>query len=179
MCSSDLELRYVDNDASVGVPMMQKMGVKYVMLFTEAAKSQAETRGELSLVASSGPWNIYRVADSDVVQPLTVQPVVVEARGGDQRERHLELGTSWFQNPDEWAALPADDGPAEWQRIEVQVDESRRIGEKPMAPGRKVDIVVPKGVIDPVDLPEVTVSGVVMGDQNLSFDVSKIGRAHV
>ena len=169
------ELRYVDNDASVGVPMMQKMGVKYVMLFTEAAKSQAETRGELSLVASSGPWNIYRVADSDVVQPLTVQPVVVEARGGDQRERHLELGTSWFQNPDEWAALPADDGPAEWQRIEVQVDESRRIGEKPMAPGRKVDIVVPKGVIDPVDLPEVTVSGVVMGDQDLSFDVSKVG----
>ena len=169
------ELRYVDNDASVGVPMMQKLGVKYVMLFTEAAKTQAETRGELTLVASSGPWNIYRVADSDVVQPLTVQPVVVQPRGGDQRERHLELGTSWFQNPDEWAAMPADDGPAEWQRIEVQVDEDRRMGEKPMAPGRKVDIVVPKGVIDPVELPPVTVSNVVMGDQDLSFDVSEVG----
>jgi hypothetical protein len=32
------ELRYIDNDASVGVPMAQKLGLKYVMVFTKAAK---------------------------------------------------------------------------------------------------------------------------------------------
>jgi hypothetical protein len=169
------ELRYTDNDASVGVPMMQKMGIKYLMVFTQAARAQAATRDDLTLVATSGPWEIYTVADSDLVVPLTVQPVVVNGRGGDQRERHLELGTSWFQNPDEWAAMPADDGPADWQRIDVNVDMTRRVGNKPLEPGRKVDIVVPSEDIVVKPLKEVTVSNVDMGDQDLSFDVSEIG----
>jgi hypothetical protein len=97
------ELRYTNTNAAVGVPMMQKMGIKYLMVFTSAAKDQADSRDDLELVATSGPWNIYRVIDSEVVVPLTVQPVVVNGRSGDQRERNLELGTSWFQNPDEWA----------------------------------------------------------------------------
>ena len=168
------ELRYVDNDASVGVPMLQNMGIKYVMVFTQAAKDQAETRGDLELVAVSGPWNIYRVADSEVVVPLTVQPVVVEGRSGDQRERNLELGTSWFQNPDEWAAIPADEGPAEWQRIEVAVDETRRVGTAE-DPGRRVDVVVPVDEIDVVPLPEIEISNYRMGDQDISFDVSQVG----
>ena len=169
------ELRYTDNNAAIGVPMMQKMGMKYLMVFTQAAKDQADTRSDLALVATSGPWKIYRVQDSDVVEPLTVQPVVVKGRSGDQRERHLELGTSWFQNTSEWAAMPADDGPADWQRISVQVDLTRRVGAKPMAPGRKVDIVVPKNTIVPKALPAITVSNYHLGDQDLSFDVSQVG----
>ena len=169
------ELRYVDNNAGIGVPMMQKMGIKYVMVFTEAAKAQADTRSDLTLVAESGPWKIYSVADADVVTPLTVQPVVVRPRSGDQRERNLELGTSWFQNSDDWAAMPADDGPADWQRIDVQVDLERRVGNKPLEPGRKVDVVVPTDVIKVTPVPEITVSNVQMGDQDLSFEVSKPG----
>jgi len=169
------ELRYVDNDASVGVPMMQTMGIKYLMVFTQKAKDQAESRGDLTLVAESGPWQIYTVADSPVVEPLTVRPVVVNGRSGDQRERHLELGTSYFQHPEEWAAMPADDGPDEWQRIDAQVDLTRRVGNEPLEPGRKVDIVVPAETIERVELPEIEVSNVVMGDQDLSFDVSEIG----
>ena len=49
------ELRYTDNNAAVGVPMMQKMGVKYLMVFTEAAKAQADTRSDLELVARERP----------------------------------------------------------------------------------------------------------------------------
>ena len=169
------ELRYVDNNAAVGVPMMQKLGIRYLMVFTEAAKSQAATRGDLTLIAESGPWKIYEVADSDIVVPLSVQPVVVNQRAGDQRERNLELGTSWFQNPTEWAALPADDGPGEWQRIDVQVDMNRRVGNEPLEPGRKVDIVVPSQNIAPVSLAPVTVSKVDMGDQDLRFEVSQPG----
>lgn len=169
------ELRYTDNDASVGVPMMQTMGIKYLMVFTQKAKDQAESRGDLTLVAESGPWQIYTVADSPVVEPLTVQPVIVNGRDGDQRERHLELGTSYFQHPEEWAAIPADDGPDEWQRIDAQVDLTRRVGNEPLEPGRKVDIVVPAETIEPVELPEIEVTNVVMGDQDLRFDVSEIG----
>ncbi len=126
------------------------------------------------LVGSSGPWDIYEVTDSVVVEPLTVQPVVVRGRPGDARERNLELGTSWFQHPEEWAAMPADDGPAEWQRISVQVDLERREGE-PGDSGRKVDIVEPVEPIEPVALPPVEVSDVQIEQQSLSFSVDQVG----
>ncbi|MFT3853036.1 MAG: 6-pyruvoyl-tetrahydropterin synthase-related protein [Ilumatobacteraceae bacterium] len=174
------ELHYDDGDTAKGVPYMQALGVNYLMVFTQEAKDQADalTQGadpQLTKIASSGPWNIYQVADSPLVQPLTVQPVVVNPRGGDQRERHLELGTSWFQHRDEWAAMPADGGPADWQRIDVVPDATRNDGKTTGQAGHKVDIVVPKQQIEPVDLPQVTVSNVHLGDQDVSFDVDKVG----
>ncbi len=169
------ELRYDDNDAAKGVPYLQTLGVKYLMVFTEKAKAQAEKRDELTKLASVGPWNIYQVADSDLVVPLAVQPVVVGHRDGDQRERNLELGMSWFQHQDEWAAIPANDGPDEWQRIDVAVDPTRSDGLAPGASGRKIDIVQPVEAIVPKALPAVTISNVKLGDQDLRFTVDQIG----
>jgi hypothetical protein len=175
------ELRYVDNDAAVGVPHLQALGVRYAMVRTPEAKREAREQPELTLLATSGPWEIYQVADSDIVVPLDVQPVVVEGRGGDQRERHLELGTSWFQHPEDWAALPADDGPDDWQRITVGVDESRQIPdptrppEDPDTRGKQVDIVVPEQTIEPVPLDPIQVSDVEMGEQDLTFRVDRVG----
>jgi hypothetical protein len=99
---------------------------------------------------------------------------VVRDRPGDGRERNLELGTSWFQNRDEWLAMPADDGPDKWQRVSVQVDLSRREGV-PGEPGRRVDIVTPVEAIQPVAVPPVTVSNVDIQQQSMSFDVDQIG----
>lgn len=165
------ELRYVDNDAAVGVRHLRDLGVRYTMVRTDAAKAQAAAQPELELIGRSGPWEIYQVADSDIVVPLEVQPVVVAPRPGDQRERHLELGTSWFQQREEWPVIPADDGPDEWQRITIEVDEERRIDE----PGRRVDIVVPVEPLEVVELPEVAVSNVEIGQQSVSFDVDRTG----
>ncbi len=168
------ELRYVDNDANVGVRHLQDLGVRYVMVRTDEAKAQAATQAELTFITSSTPWDIYRVADSDIVVPLSTQPVVVAGRSGDARERNLELGTSWFQNPEEWAAMPADDGPDTWQRIGVDVDLSRREGT-PGENGRRVDIVVPNEPIQAVALPAVAVSNVQIEQESLSFDVDQVG----
>jgi hypothetical protein len=154
---------------------MQTLGVKYLMVFTEAAKAQADTQVDLTLVATSGPWNVYEVAGSAIVEGLSVEPVVVNGRDGDQRERNLELGTSWFQHREEWAAMPADDGPESWQRIDVSVDLSRRIGAKPRDPGRRVDVVQPAEPIEVRQLPEVRVSNIDLGEQDLQFTVDKIG----
>jgi hypothetical protein len=175
------ELRYVNNDADVGVRHLQDLGVRYAMVRTDAAKGEAQDQDDLTLLDTVGPWEIYRVADSDVVEALTVQPVVVEARPGDQRERHLELGTSWFQQPGEWAALPADDGPEAWQRIEAVVDETRlvpdpnRPADDPDGRGKQVDIVVPASPIEEVALPAVEVSDVEVDQQELSFRVDQVG----
>lgn len=164
------ELRYVDNNAEVGVPELQALGIRYYMAVTPEAVAQADAQAELSLITTAGPWHIYEVADSDIVVPLTTQPVVVKTNGGDARERWLEVGTSWFQHPDEWAALPASDGPAEWQRVEVEPDVSRR----PEPPTKQVDIVQPSDTINEVPLDAVTVSDVDVGDSSVSFHVDKI-----
>lgn len=164
------ELRYVDNDASVGVPMMQKMGIRYLMVFTADARREADSNEDLELIGEVGPWNIYEVAGSDLVVPLDVQPVVVNERDGDQRERSLELGSSWFQNSDEWAALPAFDGPESWDRIDAIVDASRMSLDP-----KRVDVLVPGQMVDAQKLPEVTVSNVVVGEESVDFDVSEPG----
>ena len=119
------QLRYVNNDAEAGVPELQALGVRYLMVTTDAAIREADAQPELTPITESGPWKIYQVADSDLVVPLAVQPVVVNHRGGDQRERWLEVGTSWFQHQDDWAAMPAADGPSDWQRVDV----ARRRGD--------------------------------------------------
>jgi 6-pyruvoyl-tetrahydropterin synthase related domain len=169
------ELRYDNNDAAKAVPYLQTLGVKYLMVFTEKAKAQADTRDELTKVGSVGPWNIYQVAGSDLVEPLAMQPVVVNPRSGDQRERNLEMGMSWFQHRNEWAAMPADGGPASWQRIDVQVDATRSDGLATGDSGRKIDIVQPSEPIVAKQLPAVTVSNVRLGDQDLHFHVDKVG----
>ncbi|MEX0846761.1 MAG: hypothetical protein WD023_03200 [Ilumatobacteraceae bacterium] len=162
------QLRYDNTDAAKGVPYLQSLGVTYVMVFTEAAKAQADQQADLTLVGQSGPWNIYRVAGSDLVVPLATQPVVVNSRPGDPRERNLELGMSWFQHRDEWTALPADGGPEAWQRIDVAPDVARRQNDR-------VDIVQPVEPITPVPLPAVTVSNVELGEQDLRFTVDQVG----
>ena len=172
------ELRYVNNNASVGVGYLQALGIDYYMAVTPEAISQADVvaaaDGTLTQVAQAGPWRIYEVADSDVVVSLDREPVVVESRDGDQRERWLEVGTSWLQQPAEWPALPAADGPAEWQRARVEIDESRREG-LPGSDSRKVDIVTLADPVDerPVEPPVVT--DVVIEDESVSFRVDRPG----
>ena len=168
------ELRYDNNDAAKGVAYMRALGVKYFMGFTPEAVTAASAQPGLMKVAQSGPWVIFRVSESDLVVPIAVQPVVVSMASGDPRERWLEIGTSWFQHADEWAALPADAGPQEWQHIDAKIDMTRREGE-PGASGRRVDIVAPAQAIEPVALPPVVVSNVEMGQSDVSFSVDKIG----
>ena len=87
-------------------------------------------------IATSGPWTIYEVADSDLVVPARpTQPRAWPSGAdalGEMRDRWLELGTSWFQHQDDWAAVPADAGPSDWQRITV---EPRRAEDRRPAPG--------------------------------------------
>jgi hypothetical protein len=168
------ELRYDNNDAAKGVRYLQELGVRYYMAFTTEAINSAATQPALLEVARSGPWVVYEVESSDWVVPMMRQPVVVNEREGDQRERWLELGSSWFQHGEEWAATPVDDGPETWQRIDVEVDLDRRVGE-PGDPSRNVDIVTPVQEIKTVELPEVRISEFERKQDSVSFKVDKVG----
>ena len=168
------ELRYDNNDPVIGVGYMRMLGIKYYMAFTPEAVQKADTVTDLVKVGTTGPWNIYELVDMPMVVALDTQPVVVNQRDGDRRERWLEIGTSYFQHTDEWAALPVSDGPAEWQRVDADVDESRQMGNEG-DPGRQVDIVQPAQTIEPKSLDAATVSNVVIDDESVSFSVDKVG----
>jgi len=168
------ELRYDNNDAAKGVQYLQDLGVKYFLGFTPEAIAQASTQSALTEVARSGPWVIYKVASSDIVVPLDVQPVVVRNSGSDPRENWLEVGMSWFQNKQDWAALPAASGPSEWQQIDANLDIMRRDG-LPGQSARSVDIVVPATPITAVALEHVTITNVQIGQSDVRFSVDKVG----
>lgn len=170
------ELRYDNNDAAKGVAYMRMMGIRYFMGYTTEAIAKADEQPELTKVGTSGPWHLYELTDTAIVEPLAVQPVVVNERSGDKRERWLEIGTSYFQNTKEWAALPVDHGPDEWQRIDVVADAAFSVGA-PGEPGRQVDVVMPKesSKIATVSLDPVVVSDVKVKEESLSFSVDRVG----
>ncbi|WP_117000754.1 hypothetical protein [Desertimonas flava] len=178
------QVRETIGDAAIGVPLVQALGINYVMVATPEAIADADAQPELTPITTSGPWHIYAVAGSDLVVPLDTEPVVVNERTGDQRECWLELGTSWFQQRSEWAALPAADGPDEWQRIDVAVDPARQepqgqgtdeCGDPTSSTTRRVNIVQPASEFQARQLDEVTVTNVVQEQQSVSFDVDQIG----
>ena len=170
------ELRYDNNDAAKGVAYMRTMGIRYYMGYTPEAIAKADEQPDLTKVGTSGPWHLYEITDTAIVEPLSVQPVVINERPGDKRERWLEIGTSYFQHMNEWSALPVDNGPDEWQRIEVEADASRSAGE-PGGPGREVDIVKPVAgsTINTVSINPVVVSDVKVEQESVSFSVDRVG----
>ena len=172
------ELRYINNDAAVGVEYLQELGINYYLAVTPEAITKADevaaSGGGLKALETSGPWHIYSVENADIVVPLDTLPVVVNERSGDLRERWLELGSSWLQNRTEWDALPAANGPKEWQRIDVAIDMAVREGE-PGSDSRKVDVVKPVQEIVPAKVEPAVVSDVKIGDDSVSFTVDKVG----
>lgn len=168
------ELRYDDNNAGLGVRYLQELGVRYFMAFTDEAINQANMQAALVQIARTGPWVIYQVSGSELVVPLKAQPVIVKSNVGDLKERWLEIGSSWFQHPEDWVAMPVDKGLDTWQKVDVAVDLTRRQGE-PDDPSRRVDIVKPAQVLKSVDLPVVQISETVLEDEAISFKVDKVG----
>lgn len=174
------QLRYTNNDAEIGVRHMRDLGVRYLMVRTDAAKAEAATAEGLSFVGLSGTWEIYEVTESSIVEPLEVAPVVVDHadgdwyKPGDDRERNLELGTSWFQNPTDWPAIPVDEGPTEWQRVTATLADDLRIDPFDDQ-RRKVDYVRPSEPFVPQELPDIAVSNVEIRQQSIGFSVDQIG----
>jgi hypothetical protein len=173
-------LRYEDGDVDKGVQYMQALGVRYYLAYDSAVTTKADANPNLTQIGSAGPWKIYEVKQHDIVEPLTTQPVVVKGlpnsplKQRQSKDRWLEVGTSWFQDQSGWAALPAENGPASWQRITTKVlpDSS---GVVRQTDDTYLAQVGPETAINPVSLPAATVTDVKTGDDSISFKVDKPG----
>jgi hypothetical protein len=155
------DLPYGGFDITKGIDHLQMMGVRYYMATSENAISQARSNPELTQIAESGPWAIFEVADSDVVQPLANEPAAVSGVDDTQREwmeeprdgsgRFYGPAMQWFTDPTWWDVTLARTGPDDWQRVAV--------GEHPAA--------------KPLD--PVVVSNQEIDDESISFDVDRVG----
>jgi hypothetical protein len=155
------DLPYGTFDITKGIDHLQMMGVRYYMATSDNAVAQARTHADLTEIATSGPWVIFEVADSEVVAPLDNQPAVVDGVDDSQlewveepRDESGHFGgpaVSWFNDPGQWAVPVARTGPDGWERVDV--------GE------------VPAEV--PLDAVEVTNTEV--DDGSISFDVDRVG----
>ena len=133
----------------LGVQHLQMFGVRYYMAISDGMIAQGRANPDLAEVASSGPWVVFEVADSALVEPLSEQPVVLT---GVSPHSWLEAVTPWYLDPSAWDTWPAAGGPDDWARA---------------APGEAVD---------PVATTPVAVTGVETGTDRIEFDVTGVGQ---
>ena len=132
----------------LGVDHLQMLGVKYYMAITEQMITYGQANASLKQVAQSGPWIVFEVADSSVVEPLDNDPAVLT---GVAPKHWLESVTPWYMDPTAWNVWPSSGGPKDWQRIAE--------GETPTA--------------NPTT--PVAVTNTQIGRDTISFDVTKPG----
>jgi hypothetical protein len=169
-------------DVPEGIEHLQMFGVKYFMAVSPEVKTQAGADPSLTLLAKVGPyptevtnaagtsttvqqqtWNIYEVHDSPLVEPLANQPVVMEHVGGIRWMGHYMTASgqptpqdspaeSWYLDPSRWDVYETASGPSSWARVPA-LDP-----DPPLRPE-----------------PATTVSDIHLGEESVSFHVSRIG----
>ena len=131
-----------------GIRHLQMLGVKYYMAITEQLTEFARTNTSLRQVATSGPWTIFEVTDSALVEPLRDEPVVLTGVKPAQWEKAV---MPWYIDPERWSVWPAAGGPASWQRLPADATP------------------------EAIPTVPVAVTDIVVGTDTVSFDVSRTG----
>jgi hypothetical protein len=166
----------------VGVRYLQKLGVRYYLAQSDAAKEQAARSAALVEVATSPDrdgrqphgWALYEVRDAPVVEALAEQPVVVP--DVSVRDWQDDVAVPWWDAP---ARTPADArdlslldrplvaaGPSSWARARPP-GVARVDAPDPALPATSS---VPKR-----SLPRVDVTRIRTTDHSVSFHVSRPG----
>jgi hypothetical protein len=136
------DMPYESLNVSSGIDKLQVLGTKYYLAVSPEAQQQAAQDERLTLRASipaapgtdnvARTWNMYEIADSDLVAPLLNLPTVIEKPGSIEtrrngedpaehklsyREAWLENTLAWYQDASRIDQPLADDGPKEWPRV--------------------------------------------------------------
>jgi hypothetical protein len=156
------DLPYNGFDIDKGVEHLQLMGVRYYLATSVQAITAARAHPDLTEVATSGPWVIFQVADSPLVEPLANEPAVLDdvedaqhdwiCRVKDANDRCAGPAISWFMDPSRWDVFLASSGPTDWERVDT---------DNPEPEARAAD---------PVEVTDITA-----GTDTISFDVDRPG----
>ena len=159
-------------DFDLGVDHLQMLGVRYYLAISAAMQGYADEHPDLSLVATSGPWRVYEVADAPLVEGLANEPVVVAGAdaGGHAWQ---DLSVCWYQDPDAWAVPLAADGPDGWARVDQTVEPPEdATPAQACSPGDWGWFGEPPPVtpVDPVEVTDVATT-----QDSISFRVDRTG----
>jgi len=156
------DLPYGPFDIDKGVRHLQLMGVRYYLATSAQATTAARTHPDLTELETSGPWVIFEVADSALVEPLENEPAVLDGQVDEQEEWICDRlddedrcdgpAVRWYLDEDAHDVVLARSGPDAWQRIEPHGDPP---AERP--------------------LPEAKVSDLEIGVNRIEFDVDRPG----
>jgi hypothetical protein len=157
-------LDYSTLNIPAGIAHLQLLGVRYFMASSPEIQQAAAADPALRLVATSGPydssysgqaldetWDIYKIADAQVVEPLPTQPAVLTTVAPGQ-STWLPVAQAWFNDLSRLGTELTAGGPSGWQHL-----------------------ANPSAVPRPVPEPPTTVTHVVQSFQTISFHVSRTG----
>jgi hypothetical protein len=157
------DLPYGSFDIDKGVRHLQLMGVRYYLATSAQATTAARSHPDLEELATSGPWVIFEVADSPLVEGLENEPAVLEGQSHDQHEwicsERDENGkcagpaVTWYLDEDTQDVFLAASGPEGWQRVDPGGDPDPEVRPQPA----------------------VEVSGTAWGTDSITFDVDQVG----
>ncbi|MEM7272300.1 MAG: hypothetical protein AAF547_04400 [Actinomycetota bacterium] len=154
-------LPYQDFDIDRGIAQLQTTGVRYYMAQSDRAIEAARSHPDLTEVAEAQPFVVFEVGGSELVQGLSVPPVVVSGLSEedipdfDHTDRFqigwVSQAVAHYNDPNAYMSLPAEDGPDDWPR-EVTLQ------------------TVTDAAVDPA-----TVSDIEVTTNRISFAVDQIG----
>jgi hypothetical protein len=151
---------------NTGVEKMQMEGVRYYVALTDLANTTAAAHPLLKRVGGSGPFNVYLVSGSELVAPLTDEPVVVTGIDQDQDGGWLDVQQEWFYGAGlNYPRNITFTGPKEWKRAKATVTK------KVHNYGADTAMENPP----PTPLKPVKISNIRRDNVNIEFNVDQIG----
>jgi hypothetical protein len=167
-------LTYHTGDMARGIKHLELFGVDYYVSVTPEATERADGFPELTKLTSTGPFTIYRLPESELIEAASFLPAVYEVpernifasltgaptvTGGDGRElpSFFDMALEWYEDVDNLDRWVVADGPADWPRIE-SLDDRPNV---------------------PIETPEDAVSDIVVENHRISFTTTAVGVPHL
>jgi hypothetical protein len=181
-------LPYDAIDIATGVRHLQQFGVRYYMAFSPEALRQARIHPDLRSVATSEysrecseeeysqntcptTWEIFEVANSELVEGLTIEPAVLTGIGQSQTEGWLDVAVAQYRDPARFPVPLVAGGPPEWARAVARIEPAKPGAKDSPQVGDGVQVTSPTARV----LPAVRVSGIEETNENIRFRVDRPG----
>jgi hypothetical protein len=148
-------LDYNTFDFERGIPHLQMYGVDYYVSFTDEAEEKAIDDPRLLEVDRSGPFTIFEVEDSELVDVAAFEPSVYDP--APDAEGFDEAALEWYGSIGTLDRWLVSDGPDDWPRI------------------ADVGSVGAAAALDSAG----AVSNIEIGDDWLTFDTEAVGVPHL
>lgn len=120
-------LQYHTFDMARGVQHMDLYGVSYYVSFTPEATAKAEEEIGLEKLATTAPFTVFALPETNLVVPASHQPSVYEpepagvaapaAQGAATVADFHEFALGWYEDIDQMHRWVVTEGPDDWPRI--------------------------------------------------------------